>query len=369
MRTYCTLTISRVPVFALLASASLMLIFVVSTTLAEDNPGCWKGRSPVAAHPQVLLHSARTLVELDASAPRFADSNRDGWEVIEFQDFEGTFPGESWVVDSEQGYTDAFWGASDCLPWAGDYSAFCAAEGPQAVACQEDYPNEMNAWMMYGPFDLSVADSAWFDWHFWLNLEGDENQAGCPDDMFVGISEDGFNFLGWSLYSDDCENGVPQNQWLFYGADMTDYVGQDSVWIAFVFRSNSSGSKTEGAHVDDVTVWQYLPVGIGEETPSHSPVPRTYSLFQNYPNPFNPSTTISFDIPGTPGTAQAVNLTIYDLRGRRVRTLVDAELEPGSHRIHWNGCSDTGGKVSSGIYLYTLSAGDRLFTRKMAILK
>jgi len=98
-------------------------------------------------------------------------------------------------------------------------------------------------------------------------------------------------------------------------------------------------------------------------------LPMAYSLSQNYPNPFNPSTTITFDIPGTPGEKQPVNLVIYDMRGRRVRSLVDADYEPGSYMVTWKGMNDRGSNVSSGIYLYTLRAGDKQFTRKMTILK
>ena len=98
-------------------------------------------------------------------------------------------------------------------------------------------------------------------------------------------------------------------------------------------------------------------------------LPLAYSLSQNYPNPFNPSTTISFEIPTIDGEKQSVALTIYDVRGRQVRTLIDKDLQPGSHTIAWDGRDDRGSKVPSGIYLYTLRAADRRFTRKMTILK
>ncbi len=109
------------------------------------------------------------------------------------------------------------------------------------------------------------------------------------------------------------------------------------------------------------------PVGIGGE--GERRIPLVFALNQNYPNPFNPSTTIAFDIPGNAGSKQRVILTIYDLRGRRVRTLVDSELEPGTHNIHWDGRNDRGEPVASGIYLYTLKAGEKEFTRKMTVLK
>jgi len=98
-------------------------------------------------------------------------------------------------------------------------------------------------------------------------------------------------------------------------------------------------------------------------------LPKTFGLFQNFPNPFNPSTTITFDIPGAQGERQHVEITVYDIHGRRVKTLIDSELEQGSHMIHWYGRDDRGESVSSGIYLYTLKAGGEVLTRKMTILK
>jgi hypothetical protein len=98
-------------------------------------------------------------------------------------------------------------------------------------------------------------------------------------------------------------------------------------------------------------------------------LPMSFALSQNYPNPFNPSTTISFDVPGDLQSSQPVNLAVYDIRGRLVRTLADSEFEPGRYQIHWDGRSDSGVRVSSGIYLYRLKAGNETFTRKMAVLK
>jgi len=110
-------------------------------------------------------------------------------------------------------------------------------------------------------------------------------------------------------------------------------------------------------------------LGIGGGGEPDFSIPRTASLSQNYPNPFNPSTTISFDLSVDMGINQPVNLTVYDIRGRRVRTLIDSDLEPGSYKIHWDGRNNRGVAVSSGIYLYTLKTGSQTFTRKMIITK
>ncbi|RPI18633.1 MAG: T9SS C-terminal target domain-containing protein [Ignavibacteriae bacterium] len=104
-------------------------------------------------------------------------------------------------------------------------------------------------------------------------------------------------------------------------------------------------------------------------------VPVKFILYQNYPNPFNPSTKIKFDI-GTPlnppfdkgGTAHSAGgltkLIIYDVLGKEIATLVNEELKPGTYEVEWNAVN-----YPSGIYFYTLQAGDVMFTRKMILLK
>jgi hypothetical protein len=110
-------------------------------------------------------------------------------------------------------------------------------------------------------------------------------------------------------------------------------------------------------------------VGISDNNPPSLELPRSWALSQNYPNPFNPTTTIAFDVPGTQGVEQQVQLTVYNIRGKQVIRLIDSELEAGSHRVVWNGRDDKGEQVPSGIYLYTLKSGEDIYTKKMVLLK
>lgn len=93
-------------------------------------------------------------------------------------------------------------------------------------------------------------------------------------------------------------------------------------------------------------------------------IPSAFELAQNYPNPFNPETELSFGLP----VDSFVDLAIFDLLGRRVKTLVQGWLKPGWKVVKWNARNETGSRVSSGIYLYRLATGDFSTARRMVVL-
>lgn len=99
-------------------------------------------------------------------------------------------------------------------------------------------------------------------------------------------------------------------------------------------------------------------------------VPREYALSQNYPNPFNPETTIRYSLP----QASEVTLKIYNVLGQRIRTLVDGRKEAGNYSIQWDGLSDRGQNVSSGVYFVEIRASvegklEFVQRRKMLMMK
>lgn len=96
-----------------------------------------------------------------------------------------------------------------------------------------------------------------------------------------------------------------------------------------------------------------------------SQVPQGYDLARNVPNPFNPSTEIAYDLPRD----VRVRLSVFDVAGRRVRTLVDEVQTAGSRSVVWDGTGDDGSMVPSGLYLYRLEAGEFEMTRGMTMLK
>jgi hypothetical protein len=99
--------------------------------------------------------------------------------------------------------------------------------------------------------------------------------------------------------------------------------------------------------------------------PLKNETPSEFRLYQNYPNPFNPATVIKFTIPpNVKNEMQNVRLTVYDIQGREVCTLLNAHLKAGFYETEFNGT-----EISSGIYYYLLSAGDFKEAKKMILLK
>ena len=94
-------------------------------------------------------------------------------------------------------------------------------------------------------------------------------------------------------------------------------------------------------------------------------IPDEFALLQNVPNPFNPVTSIQYRLP-----EQAhVLLSVYDILGRKVRTLVNETRDSGTYSVRWNGTTDSGEAVGSGVYIYELTTPQFISTRKMIIIK
>ena len=103
----------------------------------------------------------------------------------------------------------------------------------------------------------------------------------------------------------------------------------------------------------------------GMSSENEALLPQEFALHQNYPNPFNPVTRIRYDLPEN----SMVNITVYDMLGREVNTLVNQVQDAGFKSIIWDATNDYGKAISAGIYLYQIQAGDYIHTQKMVLLK
>lgn len=137
--------------------------------------------------------------------------------------------------------------------------------------------------------------------------------------------------------------------------DLSDYAGQN-IYLAYRHHdvTDMFAMKIDAIEILQTTATDPIP-----------PVTKKTALKGNYPNPFNPETSIAFDL------AQDANVAIeiFNVKGQKVRTLINDRLNAGSHSIVWNGTDDNGKNVSSGIYFFNMKSGKYTSTRKMILMK
>jgi len=121
------------------------------------------------------------------------------------------------------------------------------------------------------------------------------------------------------------------------------------------FYTVNAGYKNPSRRWDSVSV-NILTTGVGDDMDT----PGEFRLDQNYPNPFNPSTTIEFALPAT----QRTTLKVFDVQGREIATLVDQQLEPGTHAVRWDA-----GILPSGVYFYRLQSGTFVQAKKLLLMR
>jgi hypothetical protein len=158
--------------------------------------------------------------------------------------------------------------------------------------------------------------------------------------------------------------------WSSYPSDASiivqdlDSTPEDGDYVMFAWCYESMDATKRVQLLENAVVWL---IGGGltavEETPAT--LPATFTLRGSSPNPFNPKTSIHFALP----TAATVELAVYDVKGRRLTTLVNGRLEAGDHVATWQGTDAAGVAQSSGVYFARLSAEGTTLTHKMLLLK
>ncbi len=194
--------------------------------------------------------------------------------------------------------------------------------------------------------------------HVGLKLLSDDLYTLHIIEWFSGYNDDRGEMYGYltegsimDTYADDGEGTV-----VFIGQDKVNIPagGSAEVYLAFAFADDEAGMidaiATAKAEYDEVTSIVEYPGAL----------PDKYVLEQNYPNPFNPATTINFGIP----QSEHVTLTVYNLVGQKITTLVDEELTSGEYSVTFDAS-----RLPSGVYFYTISAGSFQSTKQMMYLK
>jgi len=154
---------------------------------------------------------------------------------------------------------------------------------------------------------------------------------------------------------DSLVNGGQQYD-IFDMADM-DGNGDDEV----LYTGTPRGLSSADAPAPITVLSQMGPGGIDD----NGNVAEGFELLQNYPNPFNPETSIQFEIP----SALDVRINIYNALGQKVRSLLNESRGAGVHTVKWDGRNSTGSRVASGMYIYSMTAGNITLTKRMTLLK
>ena len=169
------------------------------------------------------------------------------WITIVTEDFEGSFPATGWQVVDENDDGGLFhWGKRDCRASRGSHSAWSVGEGDTRLTCASDTPGDVFSWMVYGPFTLIDATAAELIFDWWSDTEN-------PDEFFYGASADDYNYHGVHAAGDHTSWTTGEVFDLSAVPSFGSLLGEDQVWIGFVFESGSPGD-AEGAYVDNVLV-------------------------------------------------------------------------------------------------------------------
>ena len=203
-----------------------------------------------------------------------------GWTTITSQNFEGTFPGV-WTVFDDNGMTSGeyYWGKRNCQAAAGSFSGWGVGAGANGagLACGNNYPNNANSWMTYGPFNLTNATDAELLFKLWIYSELNYDKL-C---RYASVN-------GTSWYG-SCASGNSAG-WVDLDLDLTDvYVlgnltGRSAVWVALKFGSDSSINYAHGAHVDNIVLRKYTSALAPAKEPDAAIAPQGNGQFMDVPS-------------------------------------------------------------------------------------
>ena len=233
-------------------------------------------------------------------------------------------------------------------------------------------------WFWYGPFNQNYPHGD-YTRKFYINdsLVGsndftvDElpNQAPIVESQFINVNlgesiegeftaldPDG-NIFWYNLDSQPAQGSIEiyggrERKFRYHAPD--DYTGSTTISVSATDDKGLTGAST----LIIISI-------VGELSIQNQDVAEKFTISEAFPNPFNPSTSLKFDV----HKKEMVNITIYDLLGNRIKNLVNDHYPIGSHSVSWHARNDQGQKVSAGVYLYKVHAGDFQSTKKMILLK
>lgn len=298
----------------------------------------------------VVLYNTTRDVAIPAGGNLYVSDSGDTPQDYEFRIYlenDQTLGGVSlgFILTSPDGVTPAFVEAGGFKSWAGPDSN-------------------------YAKFVVGVPGSRWMTGSF---TDGSCWDLGGTLVSVPAVGADSFLIGGAVLFAAGLQPGASQHMlsahMSFSGVAQGDSPKQlclDSSKFGpagdFVYTypdASTAAPKFSGKACYSVT---YYPLDADDANPALS---YTFALDQNRPNPFNPSTTVNYSL----ARKSEVNISVFNILGQKVVTLVNGEQEAGRHEAVWEGRDSNGHTVASGIYFYKMVAGDYVQTRKMALMR
>jgi len=206
-----------------------------------------------------------------------------------------------------------------------DSGGVCRALRTELMPVGSDPNSEFGIWI-YGDFGFNKLE-------LWFNDSGENISV---------VSKDSINWYGWKF--------------LHFPLSTVNLSG-DLFFNSIVIKQNTNGSRNNVLYIDDIQ--NNVLVGMPDESNRNNLV-RTYELRQNYPNPFNPSTVFKYFIP----KGSRVNLSVFNILGQQIKTLVNAYQQPGEYSMEFNAAG-----LPSGLYFFRLEAGTFSETKKMILIR
>ena len=243
-------------------------------------------------------------------------------------------------------------------------------ESNESLQLKYGWNTAASSWFIRMYLSGGAPKNVWFDNSYILQVyvfgDGSGNKFRfCVDDKVPNYAGENhevspwytIDWIGWKLVTWDMMNDST-GTWIGDGS-LDGTLGFDSIQLTYENGNSLSGT----LYFDDLRLLKQLSVSVEEQRAS---LPREFILYQNYPNPFNSGTTIRYHV--SSGQHHVV-LSVYNVLGKKVRTLVNKETLAGEYFAQWDGKDENGERVTSGIYLYKLTADGYSHTMWMILVK
>lgn len=288
------------------------------------------------------------------------DLNDDG-EIDEYdENLEPIIPAScpSWFFNSDGGWQDSYYHESNCKMTSNENWVVCVwHDGAKLQNAFYEVPG-YEGWVEQPEICIVISDDngeTWSDIRY-INANPNDNVINSANHYDGNYAPEFEGMLPVNVTLGD-KLEILSNEPGNYHAKLHFAFMDDEVYGS---SSPSSGGNLRYAAIDLEFQEEWVaPVSINEET-----IPPIDVQLYNYPNPFNPTTTISFSI-----TEEGiVELNVYNIKGQKIKSLLNNHISAGEHSIVWNGKDTSGKKVGSGIYLYKLNVNGKIEAVKKCLL-